>query len=76
MSKSQKEAVPDDPWSGVMTGKDINRAAEWRRNHAKHVDELNAEATVAVAPSGSDVVRPELWKSMHWAWYAKATAGR
>lgn len=39
--------------------------------HDKHVNNLVIDSgpSVAVAPSGSDLFNPELWKAIHWRWF-------
>ena len=44
-------------------------ANEFKKNHASHVDNLIKIAKIAVAPSGSDLFHPELWKPIHWKWF-------
>ena len=46
-----------------------NRAFTWRHDHADHVANLLKDCKDKVAPSGSDIFRPELWKSIHWKWF-------
>lgn len=46
-----------------------NNAFTWLHDHADHVYNLFDKDTPAVAPSGSDLFRPELWKGIHWQWY-------
>lgn len=45
------------------------KAFTWNHDHADHVANLVYEKGPAVAPSGSDVFRPELWKGIHWRWF-------
>lgn len=42
---------------------------EWFQEHKSHVYSLIEKETAKVAPSGSDMFRPELWKPMHWKWF-------
>lgn len=44
-------------------------AARWFVLHHRHVAKLLEEEGPAVAPSGSDIGRPELWKAIHWRWF-------
>lgn len=46
----------------------IEAALNWRERHWQHVVKLEASSPVGVAPSGSDVWHPELWKDIHWRW--------
>ena len=46
------------------------RAFKWREQHFRHVARLVAGADTAFAPSGSDRIRPELWKGGHWKWFS------
>lgn len=45
------------------------RATNWMVEHREHVDRLVKSAEYCYAPSGSDRLRPELWKEAHWKWY-------
>lgn len=47
----------------------VLRSAEWADNHWEHVTRLIESATACVAPSGSDLNHPELWKAIHWLWF-------
>lgn len=46
-------------------------AREFYEQHKDHVLSiyLGLSETDAVAPSGSDMFRPELWKGIHWKWF-------
>ena len=46
-----------------------DKAFTWRHDHADHVANLIKEKGPSVAPSGSDMFRPELWKAIHWRWF-------
>jgi len=46
----------------------IEAALNWRERHWQHVVRLETFAPDGVAPSGSDVWHPELWKDIHWRW--------
>lgn len=47
-----------------------NSANHFYARHEKHVDAIRKAAEGAsVAPSGSDLFRPELWKAIHWNWF-------
>lgn len=50
-----------------------NKAFTFRHDHADHVSSLleSARKNNAVAPSGSEIFHPELWKSMHWKWFTE-----
>jgi hypothetical protein len=38
--------------------------------HKPHVISMYlSKKTVGIAPSGSDMFRPELWKGIHWRWF-------
>lgn len=45
----------------------------WYAEHKAHVDKMMAgprwNKLPAVAPSGGDKLRPELWKDIHWKWW-------
>ena len=48
---------------------DVDRAMEWYDEHRKHVNSLLlAYSGPRYPPSGSDCLRPELWKPGHWGW--------
>lgn len=45
-------------------------ALQFESEHRQHVKALMSEATNAIAPSGSDLFKPELWKGIHWLWFS------
>ena len=51
----------------------------WYNDHKAHVDKLTAgrrwDKLPAVAPSGADKLRPELWKDIHWKWWVSLSDG-
>ena len=54
----------------------LRRGDEWLAKHREHVrgvftDRKAGEIPPATEPSGEDFRRPELWKDIHWAWYAQ-----
>jgi hypothetical protein len=64
--------------SAYIEGKEMGReqmraAAVWYHEHQKHVEKLITEYGVlgkdSYAPTGSDVIRPELWEPAHWRWF-------
>lgn len=42
---------------------------EWLGQHERHVWSMIRKDTPNVAPSGSDMFKPELWKDIHWKWF-------
>lgn len=46
-----------------------DKAFTFMHDHADHVHNLFDNKTQAVAPSGSDMFHPELWKGIHWVWF-------
>jgi hypothetical protein len=48
-----------------------DRAQKWLNEHRDHVVNrlLKADGDGIVEPSGSDAIRPELWKACHWRWF-------
>lgn len=55
--------------SDTLTFSERAMALEWYREHHTHVDRMLARHVgAAFPPSGSDRIRPELWKSAHWMW--------
>lgn len=53
--------------------KDKVRAWAWYRQHREHVDRMvrlrsPLRFCLMYPPSGSDCLRPELWKPSHWRW--------
>ena len=63
--------------AGRMSGKDWRQVArEWRTAHGGHVANLMrigpSGADHVYPPSGSDVIRPELWSGAHWRWFAQS----
>lgn len=47
----------------------IQNAMMFSFMHKRHVRVLTHKEENAVAPSGSDMFKPELWKGIHWKWY-------
>ena len=50
-------------------GEMYNKAFTFIHDHSDHVHSLFNRKTSRVAPSGSDMFHPELWKGIHWAWF-------
>lgn len=46
-------------------------AWNWYTEQAEHVDALMKCHDKRIAPSGSDLFHPELWKAIHWNWYMR-----
>jgi hypothetical protein len=46
----------------------MDNAKKWRFLHSDHVGRLMDGTRAAYEPSGSDQIRPELWKGAHWNW--------
>lgn len=46
-----------------------NNAHNFLHDHADHVHSLFDKDTPPIAPSGSDMFKPELWKGIHWIWF-------
>lgn len=46
-----------------------NKAHSFLHDHSDHVHNLFDKKTPSVAPSGSDMFHPELWKGIHWVWF-------
>lgn len=40
----------------------------WKAKHEDHVKRLMKSNRYMYAPSGSDVLHPELWTGAHWNW--------
>jgi hypothetical protein len=59
-----------------MFAPEARRAREWYEAHKNHVSNLMRQATKRGAtgfePTGSDVIRPDLWKAEHWLWFKKS----
>lgn len=52
----------------------LDRGEAWYREHRTHVQKLLKNAfdsrnPVSIKPTGSDLHRPELWKTIHWRWF-------
>lgn len=47
----------------------FNKAFTFLHDHPDHIHSLFNKDTSWVAPSGSDLWHPELWKGIHWAWF-------
>lgn len=46
-------------------------ANEYYAKHTSHVNRLYKTCKhLGVSPSGSDLMKPELWKGVHWRWYS------
>lgn len=46
-----------------------NNAHNFLHDHYDYIHNLFDHKTPVVAPSGSDMFKPELWKDIHWAWF-------
>ena len=46
----------------------LNKALEFYKKHKEHVSKI-LDKEHNVAPSGSDLNHPELWKGCHWSWF-------
>lgn len=46
-----------------------DKAFTFMHDHTDHVHSLFDKNTPSVAPSGSDMFKPELWKGIHWVWF-------
>ena len=62
----------------MMTVKDLskeelfelyNKAFTFTHDHTDTVENMVKNCEYSVAPSGSDMFRPELWKDIHWVWF-------
>jgi hypothetical protein len=54
---------------------EIKKSAEqFLTAHTDHVARIIQESKPAIAPSGSDLFRPELWKGIHWNWFFETFA--
>lgn len=49
-----------------LTKAEIKAALEWYDHHEDHVMRLMNH--ICIRPTGSDIIRPELWKGAHWRW--------
>lgn len=47
----------------------FDTACHWFHDHSYHVAGLVKDKGANVAPVGSDLFRPELWKDIHWRWF-------
>lgn len=45
------------------------RAKSFINKNSGHVNWLMNDRAPSVAPSGSDLNHPELWKDIHWNWF-------
>lgn len=54
--------------SGEESAEVLGKAAIWYAEHQGHVNRLIKGESMAYAPSGSDLLHPELWKAAHWRW--------
>jgi hypothetical protein len=46
----------------------IRYAIAWRREHAKHVEQLEEGCEACFEPCNADKWSPELWKAGSWVW--------
>ncbi len=62
----------------TVSDHDANEIAifKWYLAHKNHVHSLVAGETNSYAPTGSDAIRPELWKAAHWRHYLGLNAAR
>jgi hypothetical protein len=47
----------------------FNNAVNFLHDYSDHVHSSFDKETSSVAPSGSDMFHPELWKGIHWVWF-------
>ena len=47
----------------------LKNAMDWFKVHKEHIYKVIKPETPKIAPSGSDLYRPELWKDIHWKWF-------
>lgn len=59
MTEPTEDTIPDAARTTALA---------WRQDHLCHVSKLLTHPGMTYAPSGSDVFRPELWRSPHWRW--------
>lgn len=55
--------------------RDVEPAKKWYNEHKEHVEKLVAQLGPGYPPSGSDCVKPELWKEDHWKWFLTKYCG-
>lgn len=54
-----------------------HKAFNFKHDHADYVETRMSDARKyslapeGIAPSGSDIYKPELWKGIHWLWFHK-----
>lgn len=46
-----------------------NKAFTYKHDHPEHVEFLMSKTDYSIAPTGSDLYHPELWKGSHWNWF-------
>jgi hypothetical protein len=60
--------------------RDIARARQWYADHKDHVKRIIQDGHAGLSiqnefpMSGSDIARPELWKSGAWRWFLRRYA--
>lgn len=47
----------------------FNKAFTFLHDHSDHIYTLFNKLTPMIAPSGTDLWHPELWKGIHWNWF-------
>lgn len=62
-----------DDKTQTIEERDKELARAWKAKHQAHVLRLMKADQFAYAPSGSDVIHPELWKGAHWNWLESQT---
>ncbi len=54
----------------LISSNDILRGWEWYGRHKDHVLKMLTDGEVSMyAPSGGDIIHPELWTPSHWRWF-------
>lgn len=48
-----------------------NKAFTYSHDNSELVHNSFNKKTPSIAPSGSDMFHPELWKDIHWSWFFK-----
>lgn len=54
----------------MLTDDQKAKARVWYGAHREHVNKMLSKHGPQIEPTGSDANRPELWKDIHWRYFA------
>ena len=53
----------------------LKKAKAFKKENKRYVEDRLKRAKHGIAPSGSDLNHPELWKGIHWYWFVNRLLG-